>query len=281
MNKTPIIVIIAALFFSGIANAESNTYVIKKGDTLYGLCKRYDVSIDELKSINNITDPSRIYPGMEIKIPGGGEYKVERGDSFYGIARKFDLSPSELAAMNDMKLTDLIYPGQILSVPSDTAQAETEEDDGAAEEIAEAEKTETEKQGSGTADAGSEIVEVGYTQPPAGNFWPHGGSRTLLTGKLKGMQIDGSAGDKVFAVSGGTVVWAAEYGIYKQLVLVEGRNGIMYGYGGNEKTIVSVGDSVKAGSALGVLGGTAGASRAYFFVYKDGKPLDPEKAPRV
>jgi septal ring factor EnvC (AmiA/AmiB activator) len=115
----------------------------------------------------------------------------------------------------------------------------------------------------------------------ADHYWPHYGSRSELTGKLQGIQIDGNPGDEVVCVSGGTVVWASEYGIYKKLVLVESGNGIVYGYGGNDKSIVHVGDSVTAGSVIGFLGGTEAETDAYFFVYKDGKPMDPVKAPRV
>ena len=64
-------------------------------------------------------------------------------------------------------------------------------------------------------------------------------------------------------------------------MLVESRNGLVYGYGGNERTNVRVGDYVAPGSVIGILGGSPDKSSAYFFVYKDGKPVDPAKAPRV
>ncbi len=265
-------VIIAALCFSGHIYAENSTYVIQKGDTLYGLCKKYDISIDILKKYNEISDPSKIFPGMTINIPGG--YTVVKGDTLYGISRRYHLSMDELAERNNMKTTDVLYPGQLLSVFAELADAlDGAEDDGAAVVKP---FTPSEKE---NGEDGRVVAENGGEQVPD-NYWPHYGSRTELTGKLRGIQINGKSGDEVFAVSGGTVVWASEYGIYKKLILVEGGNGIVYGYGGNDRSTVNVGDSVRVGSVIGLLGGEDGTD-AYFFVYKDGKPLDPEKAPRV
>jgi len=45
------------------------TYRIKKGDTLYDIAAKYNVSIRTLKRINNISNPRRLRPGQRIKIP--------------------------------------------------------------------------------------------------------------------------------------------------------------------------------------------------------------------
>ena len=275
MKKPIILVIFAAVLLGSNLWADGRTYIIQKGDTLYGISKKNNLSLDELKSANKITDPSKIYPGMEIIIPGG--YRVKKGDTFYGIARAHDIRPAELAAMNNMDLNDTIYPGLVLRVPvaaSTVAEASgpSGEDGDQPDEASDKNDSKDSPEPSGPLTAA--VPERDY-------FWPHEGDRTKLTGKLMGMQIDGSEGDKVLAVSGGTVVWSSEYGMYKYLVLVESRSGIVYGYGGNEKTIVKVGDWVAPGAVIGILGGSGKGAEAYFFVYKDGKPLDPEKAPRV
>jgi len=280
MKKTPIIVIIAALCFNALVHADNSTYVIKKGDTLYGISKKYNITMDSLKKNNEITDPSKIFPGMTLIIPGG--YTVKKGDTLYGIARQYHLSMDELALQNNMKTTDVLYPGQLLSVPGiEISDAANEIDSEIAETSADASASETK---SATEDSQGDNRESDG-DVAAGEesdfYWPHYGNRSELTGKLKGIQIKGTPGDEITSVSGGTVVWASEYGIYKELVLVESMDGIMYGYGGNDKSIVHVGDSVKAGSVIGFLGGLQDESDAYFFVYKDGKPLDPVKAPRV
>ncbi len=45
------------------------TYRIKRGDTLYEIAAKYNVSIRTLKRINNISNPRRLRPGQRIKIP--------------------------------------------------------------------------------------------------------------------------------------------------------------------------------------------------------------------
>lgn len=50
-------------------------HIIRRGDSLYTLSKVYRVPIHDLIVFNNISNPSRIYPGMKIKIPGTKELK--------------------------------------------------------------------------------------------------------------------------------------------------------------------------------------------------------------
>ncbi|HPJ73023.1 MAG TPA: LysM domain-containing protein [bacterium] len=42
-----------------------------KGDTLWGISRRFGVSLAELQAANGITDPGRISVGQELTIPGG------------------------------------------------------------------------------------------------------------------------------------------------------------------------------------------------------------------
>lgn len=47
----------------------ASTHKIGRGDSLYSLSKVYGVSVRDLISFNNISNPSRIYPGMKVRIP--------------------------------------------------------------------------------------------------------------------------------------------------------------------------------------------------------------------
>lgn len=268
--KTPFIVIVSALLFTCALYAEAPTYTIKRGDTLYSISKKYNIRLESLKSYNNIDDTAILYPGMKILIPGG--YTVKKGDTLYGIAKEHDTTINELLSLNNMNKDTLLKEGQFLHVP-------------VADKVAENSTKTGESSGKEPEDKSVEAPAAAEApvraDADANLLWPHTGSRTELTGKLKGIQIAGAPGDNVISVSGGTVVWASEYGYFKKLVLVEGVDGLVYGYGGNEVTNVKVGDYVDTGSIIGILGGGAGSSDAYFFIYKDGKPVDPLKDPRV
>lgn len=71
---------------------------------------------------------------------------------------------------------------------------------------------------------------------------------------MKGIEIQGNAGDDVVAVNSGNVVWVAPYRGYGRLVMVEGADDTIYAYGGNGETFVHVGDRVSPGTVLGKLG---------------------------
>jgi LysM repeat protein len=48
------------------------THVVKMGDTLGAISRRYKVSVADIARANNITDPTRIGVGQELVIPGAG-----------------------------------------------------------------------------------------------------------------------------------------------------------------------------------------------------------------
>lgn len=101
-------------------NTSSNEYVVKKRDTLYGIANKYNVSVDNLKSYNNLSTDS-LSIGQIIKIPdnkvNSNEYVVKSGDSLYSISRKYGVSVDELMSVNNLKST-VLSVGQVLKIPN-------------------------------------------------------------------------------------------------------------------------------------------------------------------
>lgn len=101
-------------------NTSSNEYVVKKGDTLYGIANKYNVSVDNLKSYNNLSTDS-LSIGQIIKIPdnkvNSNEYVVKSGDNLYSISRKYGVSVDELMSVNNLKST-VLSVGQVLKIPN-------------------------------------------------------------------------------------------------------------------------------------------------------------------
>jgi LysM repeat protein len=50
--------------------AEAVTHVVKAGETLGAIARKYQVTVGEIATANNITDPAKIRPGRELIIPG-------------------------------------------------------------------------------------------------------------------------------------------------------------------------------------------------------------------
>mgnify|MGYP001179290690 FL=1 len=99
-------------------------YVVKRGDTLSGIARRFNVSLAALQALNNLRDANRIFVGQTIVLRAGGAtpppgglvvYVVARGDSLSRIARRYGVSVAQLKAWNGLK-SDLIFVGQRLVV---------------------------------------------------------------------------------------------------------------------------------------------------------------------
>lgn len=94
-----------------------DSYVVKGGDTLYAISKKYGITVDELKKYNNLTSNS-LSVGQVLKIPGNvsNNYIVKSGDTLYSIAKKNNVSVNELMSINNLNSTNLSI-GQNLIIP--------------------------------------------------------------------------------------------------------------------------------------------------------------------
>ena len=99
-------------------------YTIKRGDTLWGISRRYGVTIQNIVSWNNIQNQNLIYPGQRLILYGNYSssnsgnvyYTVQRGDTLWKIARRYRTCPKRIARINGIRNPNLIYPGQVLKI---------------------------------------------------------------------------------------------------------------------------------------------------------------------
>jgi len=93
-------------------------YVVKEGDSLWSIARRFELDAKELKNRNGLTT-NVIHPGDRILVasaqPEGAAfyYDVRPGDSLWTIARKYDVSPDEIKVWNNLH-DNLIHPGNQL-----------------------------------------------------------------------------------------------------------------------------------------------------------------------
>ena len=95
--------------------ALSDTYKVKSGDTLYSIAKKYNISVDELKELNNLKN-NNITVGQVLKIKsnipseevtGKNYYIVKSGDTLYSIAKKYNTTVDEIKKLNNLKSNNL------------------------------------------------------------------------------------------------------------------------------------------------------------------------------
>ena len=60
------------LLAGSVAEASSAVYVVHRGDSLYGIARTLDVSIDALLNANGLSLTSVIVPGQRLHVPGSG-----------------------------------------------------------------------------------------------------------------------------------------------------------------------------------------------------------------
>lgn len=96
-----------------------NTYIVKKGDSLYSIAQKYKTDVDTLKKLNNLTS-NNLSINQILKIPKQSQtnqvYTVEKGDNLYGIARKFNTTVAAIKKLNNLD-SDNLSIGQKLLIP--------------------------------------------------------------------------------------------------------------------------------------------------------------------
>jgi len=116
-------------------------HVVQPSENLFRISLRYGVSLQALAQANNIQNPSLIFVGQQLVIPGAGApapqpgqpqppeqpeqpptgqttYTVQRGDTLGRIAARFGSTVSAIAQANSIANVNLIFPGQQLVIPA-------------------------------------------------------------------------------------------------------------------------------------------------------------------
>ena len=72
-------------------NNNYEQYVVQKGDSLYSIAKKFDISVNKLKEYNNLSN-NLLSVGQKLLIPIGEDttYVVKNGDTLYKIAKDFN-----------------------------------------------------------------------------------------------------------------------------------------------------------------------------------------------
>lgn len=109
------------------------SHTIQRGETLSAISRQYNVSVQDIVNANNLVNPSAIFAGQTLNIPGaassGGAtgytpsqaattYTVQRGDSLFSIATRFGVSVAAITQANNISNPSLVHAGNTLTIPA-------------------------------------------------------------------------------------------------------------------------------------------------------------------
>lgn len=106
-------------------------YVVSAGDNLYRIARNFQVTVERIRRLNNLTHSAVIRAGDTLFIPGpddakeeiprtamkeSGYYMVKSGDNLWRIADLFDMPVEQLYKLNNLQSTSVLMPGDTLRV---------------------------------------------------------------------------------------------------------------------------------------------------------------------
>lgn len=216
------------------------THTVVRGDTVYNIAKRYQITQDNLRAWNNMAD-NTISVGQVLRVKPAG-YTAPAGSAATSAARTQPPSASSATP----------------NVPS-TPQANTSK-------VATPATTPTVSTG-GVRNTGG----ITWQRPTAGNVI------TKFGGTNKGVDIAGNPGQPVVAAADGKVVYAGS-GLrgYGNLVIIQHSPTFLSAYGHNQSLLVNEGQTVKRGQTIAKMGNSdASRTQLHFEVRQNGKPVNP------
>ena len=120
----------------GAEPASAGVHVVRQGETLGGIARRYGMSLSQIQRLNGIRASSVIRVGQRIRVSGSESgrataaqapartaaatptvYLVRRGDTLSAISRRYGVSVQQLMAANQLSSASALRAGQRLTIP--------------------------------------------------------------------------------------------------------------------------------------------------------------------
>lgn len=118
------------------SNDIPRVHVVQSGETLTTIAELYGTTVEVLQQINNISDPSLVFAGQELIVPGGGgtvvpvSYNIQLGDTLAVLAADFNTTVQAIAENNRLVNPNYLVAGQALTIMSRTGSADPQPQTG-------------------------------------------------------------------------------------------------------------------------------------------------------
>ena len=307
LRKLSISILSAGLWvFCPVFLSADTSHTVQKGETLYSISKKYNVTVLDISKANGI-EGTDIKVGQKLVIPDlktdsktqatatktsdekkTENYTVKKGDTWYAIARNFNVNVKTLYELNGTDENSGLKAGQRIKIPAQpTGGTQKEEKNSPA--ITETKKTQpsvSEQSSGANQNLPVPIVDTHSYSEKKGDpnlVWPvEKPDVTYLNGKVSGVTLSAKKDEAVYAIKSGTVMFCGTYRGFGNVVLIQSKKGHIYAYTGIGKILVSKGDYIDFKTQIGTAGIDSYSSKSQIslMVFQNGLPIDPAKAPR-
>jgi murein DD-endopeptidase MepM/ murein hydrolase activator NlpD len=221
-------------------------YAVQDGDTVASIADRFGLTMSTVLAANGLSSRGLIRPGQVLRIlpVDGVIYKIKKGDTLLKIAQTYRSELEKIMEMNGLS-SEMVAVGTELILPDGRAPAPP-----------------APKPPSRLA---SNIRDV-FIPPPAADrvgtsklLWPTAVRRITQYYRRghTGVDIAGPMGTPIYASDDGVVVTSGwNRGGYGNMIIVDHGNGILTRYAHHTKNLVGVGDAVKRGDVIALMGST-------------------------
>ncbi|MDX1710858.1 MAG: M23 family metallopeptidase [Rhodovibrionaceae bacterium] len=266
-------------------------YTVRKGDTAYGISRRFNVDLRALIDANNLRPPYTLSVGQRLRLPAPPVHVVSRGDTVYGISRRYGVDMRELVRLNNLRRPYTIVVGQRILLPGRGAATEgtrvaTASSGSGRSPTTAGPPTPPRKPAQTAAAKPARPAAIPNPQPrSSGRFlWPVKGRVVSRFGpKAGGLHNDGIN----IAAPRGTPILAAENGVvayvgnelrgFGNLVLIKHSDNYVTAYAHADEILVSRGQQIKRGQTIARVGtsGSVSEPQLHFEVRRGTRAVNP------
>ncbi len=93
------------------------TVLVRRGETLYDISRRYHVPLRLLLDANRLNPPYHILAGQRLVLPKPKTHVVQPGETLYGLSRRYHVGLYEIANANDILAPYRLQADTILVIP--------------------------------------------------------------------------------------------------------------------------------------------------------------------
>jgi murein DD-endopeptidase MepM/ murein hydrolase activator NlpD len=253
------------------AVAWTASHTIKPGESLYGIARAHKVSVAELQQQNAITEPTKVRPGLVLRVPGAASIDPAAKAPTTAPAAAVPSSPRVVQTQGGPVAAPKIINAAPVKTDQVAALGGTATDAPAVAQPVDPPAPQS------TVPAGKPAVGAKFRWPLKGSLIAGFGKRPDGTHN-DGVDIAVPAGTDVHAADGGTVAYAGnELKGFGNLVLIRHDNGWVSAYAHADALMVKRGDTVKRGQVIAKSGqtGTVDQPKLHFELRQGSKPVDP------